>query len=265
MNFIVVFSRDRFGVIRDEFGPFWPKDYGPLHPTPVHERLAGQKGSQPEPLLTPASVNQASNNSRNVSADMLTAWHSAVVVYDADKSNRECMPTNGASTIANLNSEQRQRELAPPLWFESRFECGNLRQARRVCVFSPFLAYNSIYWSRNLAAINILFGLARAHNSVWIFFKIFHPIFVADVSAEICGTLILILCFFSWAFFGEFFWYVFSGERTYELVLNTDLNTARHTQWYYFRVRNAVPHVAYRFIIVNFMKPTSLYNEGNYS
>ena len=26
---------DGYGIIRDKHGPFWPSDYGPLHPTPV--------------------------------------------------------------------------------------------------------------------------------------------------------------------------------------------------------------------------------------
>ena len=28
--------RDRFGIIRDEHGPFWPRDYGPLFPAAVY-------------------------------------------------------------------------------------------------------------------------------------------------------------------------------------------------------------------------------------
>ena len=29
---------DKYGIVRDEHGPFWPSDYGPLHPTPVLKR-----------------------------------------------------------------------------------------------------------------------------------------------------------------------------------------------------------------------------------
>ena len=40
---------DKFGMIRDSHGPFWPIDYGPLHPTPQHTRSACTK---PEILTT---------------------------------------------------------------------------------------------------------------------------------------------------------------------------------------------------------------------
>ena len=59
------------------------------------------------------------------------------------------------------------------------------------------------------------------------------------------------------------YWYsFFRGQFEYELVLKTDLYTARHTQWYYFRVRNAQPGVTYKFKIVNLLKRDSLYNYG---
>ena len=35
--------RDRFGIVRDVHGPFWPSDYGPLHPSPVHVRPRPEK------------------------------------------------------------------------------------------------------------------------------------------------------------------------------------------------------------------------------
>ncbi|CAH2276640.1 cytosolic carboxypeptidase 3 isoform X1, partial [Pelobates cultripes] len=53
-----------------------------------------------------------------------------------------------------------------------------------------------------------------------------------------------------------------TGEFDYQITLRTDLYTTRHTQWYYFRVRNTRASIPYRFTIVNFMKPTSLYNHG---
>lgn len=55
------------------------------------------------------------------------------------------------------------------------------------------------------------------------------------------------------------------GQYEYELVLKTDLYTNRHTQWYYFRVKNAVPGVTYRFRIVNLLKRDSLYNYGEFT
>nr|XP_057931414.1 cytosolic carboxypeptidase 2 isoform X2 [Doryrhamphus excisus] len=52
------------------------------------------------------------------------------------------------------------------------------------------------------------------------------------------------------------------GPFNYELSLRTDLYTSKHTQWFYFRVRNMKPGVTYRFTIVNFTKRRSLYSQG---
>lgn len=38
--------------------------------------------------------------------------------------------------------------------------------------------------------------------------------------------------------------------------------TSRHTQWFYFQIKNAKPDVEYRFTICNFLKNDSLYNSG---
>ncbi|XP_042639317.1 cytosolic carboxypeptidase 2 [Orycteropus afer afer] len=48
----------------------------------------------------------------------------------------------------------------------------------------------------------------------------------------------------------------------YELTLQTDLYTNKHTQWFYFRVQNTRKDVTYRFTIVNLLKPKSLYATG---
>ncbi|XP_053741662.1 cytosolic carboxypeptidase 2 [Synchiropus splendidus] len=52
------------------------------------------------------------------------------------------------------------------------------------------------------------------------------------------------------------------GPYHYELTLRTDMYTEKHTQWFYFRVRNMRIDVNYRFTIVNFTKPHSLYQQG---
>lgn len=38
--------------------------------------------------------------------------------------------------------------------------------------------------------------------------------------------------------------------------------TRKHTQWFYFRVRNMKAGVTYRFTIINLMKHSSLYSQG---
>ncbi|XP_044311117.1 cytosolic carboxypeptidase 3 [Varanus komodoensis] len=52
------------------------------------------------------------------------------------------------------------------------------------------------------------------------------------------------------------------SDFEYQLTLRTDLYTNKHTQWYYFQVTNTQAGIPYRFTIVNFTKPTSLYNRG---
>ncbi|KAM4618110.1 cytosolic carboxypeptidase 2 [Discoglossus pictus] len=52
------------------------------------------------------------------------------------------------------------------------------------------------------------------------------------------------------------------GMHEYELTLRTDLYTSKHTQWFYFQVKNAKKGVSYRFTITNLMKSNSLYNFG---
>ncbi|KAL6474362.1 hypothetical protein MHYP_G00179230 [Metynnis hypsauchen] len=52
------------------------------------------------------------------------------------------------------------------------------------------------------------------------------------------------------------------GVYDYELTLRNDMYTTKHTQWFYFRVRNMKAGVTYRFTIVNLMKSSSLYETG---
>ncbi|XP_069852907.1 cytosolic carboxypeptidase 3 isoform X3 [Dipodomys merriami] len=52
------------------------------------------------------------------------------------------------------------------------------------------------------------------------------------------------------------------AEYEYQLTLRPDLFTNKHTQWFYFQVTNTQAATLYRFTIVNFTKPASLYNRG---
>lgn len=58
------------------------------------------------------------------------------------------------------------------------------------------------------------------------------------------------------------FFYSLRGLYEYELTLRADMYTGKHTQWFYFRVRNMKAGVNYRFTIVNLMKSSSLYSQG---
>ncbi|XP_025972855.1 cytosolic carboxypeptidase 3 isoform X5 [Dromaius novaehollandiae] len=52
------------------------------------------------------------------------------------------------------------------------------------------------------------------------------------------------------------------NEFEYQLTLRTDLYTSKYTQWYYFQVSNTQAGMPYRFTIINFTKPNSLYKRG---
>jgi len=52
------------------------------------------------------------------------------------------------------------------------------------------------------------------------------------------------------------------GPLEYDLQLQVDHATTGHTQWYFFCVSNTYPGQQYRFNIINFAKPDSLYTRG---
>ena len=52
------------------------------------------------------------------------------------------------------------------------------------------------------------------------------------------------------------------ASAEYDLVLQTDLYTRKHTQWFYFSVTNVIQGITYTFNLVNFRKTNSLYNYG---
>jgi len=53
-----------------------------------------------------------------------------------------------------------------------------------------------------------------------------------------------------------------TGPQEYDLQLQVDHATTGHTQWFFFCVSNTQPGVQYRFNIINFAKPDSLYTRG---
>lgn len=52
------------------------------------------------------------------------------------------------------------------------------------------------------------------------------------------------------------------GPREYELILNSDINSDRHHNWFYFEVYNMDNIGPYTFNIVNFEKMNSQFNYG---
>ena len=52
------------------------------------------------------------------------------------------------------------------------------------------------------------------------------------------------------------------NEQEYQLLLQVDINTNGHTQWFYFSVGNTRKSNPVKFNLMNFIKPNSLFNEG---
>ena len=52
------------------------------------------------------------------------------------------------------------------------------------------------------------------------------------------------------------------SDNEYNLLLQNDINTNGHTQWFYFRVSNTRENMKIKFNILNFAKPDSLFNYG---
>jgi cytosolic carboxypeptidase protein 2/3 len=53
-----------------------------------------------------------------------------------------------------------------------------------------------------------------------------------------------------------------TSENEYDLILQNDINTKGHTQWFYFQVSNTTANLSVTFNILNFSKSGSLYNSG---
>jgi hypothetical protein len=53
-----------------------------------------------------------------------------------------------------------------------------------------------------------------------------------------------------------------AGDFEYNLQLSLDINTDRHTQWYYFRIRRTRRGRNYKFSIQNLLKAESVYADG---
>lgn len=52
------------------------------------------------------------------------------------------------------------------------------------------------------------------------------------------------------------------SDNEYDLILQNDINTKGHTQWYYFKVSNTRKDLKVKFNIINLRKLGSLYNSG---
>ena len=52
------------------------------------------------------------------------------------------------------------------------------------------------------------------------------------------------------------------SDQEYNLLMQNDINTNGHTQWFFFQVKNTRKDLTVKFNIMNFTKPDSLFNFG---
>eukprot|EP01135_Chromosphaera_perkinsii_P001578 Nk52_evm48s207 gene=Nk52_evmTU48s207 len=52
------------------------------------------------------------------------------------------------------------------------------------------------------------------------------------------------------------------GENEYDLLLDPDINTDCHLQWFFFQISNTTAHTSYKFNIINLEKSNSQFNFG---
>jgi hypothetical protein len=52
------------------------------------------------------------------------------------------------------------------------------------------------------------------------------------------------------------------SDEEYDCVLQNDINSKGHTQWFYFRVSNTYRGMKVKFNLLNMIKSKSLYNDG---
>lgn len=52
------------------------------------------------------------------------------------------------------------------------------------------------------------------------------------------------------------------NENEYDLILQNDINSKGHTQWFFFRVANCKKGQKVKFNMLNMIKNKSLYNDG---
>ena len=52
------------------------------------------------------------------------------------------------------------------------------------------------------------------------------------------------------------------NDNEYNLLMQNDINTRGHTQWFYYRVKNTTANHTVKFTILNYSKYDSLFNYG---
>ncbi|XP_071941889.1 uncharacterized protein [Antedon mediterranea] len=127
-------KEDNFnGVLMTKDGPFWPPEYTPVVPKPQHI-LELPKNYE----LLSNNVPQKARTVHNQRTRWFRPWDGSLMVYDSERSSR---------TSAILDVPEG---CCSSLLFESRFESGNLRQAKRVGQFEyELLLKTDLYTNRH--------------------------------------------------------------------------------------------------------------------
>ncbi|XP_077868214.1 uncharacterized protein LOC100369281, partial [Saccoglossus kowalevskii] len=124
---------DSNDVILTLDGPFWPPEHGPLFPKPVHIECDQEKM---EPLSD--DVPSHGQTIHNQKTTFTRRWDKVISVFDSERTTKGSLPHDVPEGCA------------PSLMFESRFESGNLRQARRIGQFEYELVLKTdLYTNRH--------------------------------------------------------------------------------------------------------------------
>ncbi|CAL8068339.1 unnamed protein product [Calicophoron daubneyi] len=173
---------DWCGVVRDQHGPFWPPGVGPLYPPPKHLRSDEDSYSSTRRKINQDPQNSLLSISKRVSpmnvegrARSDAVWPRARVVFDSECSPRWTAPMLEALIASSqlVTSVPKSAWIPPSLSFESRFESGNLRQARRVYsrnaatttnrLLAPEINYYQLQWEMTFPHADDLCYLAYCY------------------------------------------------------------------------------------------------------
>jgi len=118
---------------------------------------------------------------------------------------------------------------------------------------------------KNLASQMIMHDLERLANKKGRKYHVVYDCFdpgLVDPPPTANGKVVNTLRFESRYESGNLRRAIYVGENEYDLMLKVDINTKGNTQWFYFSVTKMQPGVAYKFNIINLLKPDSQYNYG---
>ncbi|PIK57933.1 putative cytosolic carboxypeptidase 2 isoform X10 [Apostichopus japonicus] len=124
---------DKNGVILTADGPFWPPECGPLYPKQEH--VSGvPEGKE----LLSSDVPQETRTVENQKTKWFRPWEGTQVVFASERLSK--------GTVPHTTPDGCSQSIV----FESRFESGNLRQARRVGQFEYDLVLKTdLYTNRH--------------------------------------------------------------------------------------------------------------------